>query len=116
MKDALAEVGLESYCNLFDPEMRAMNGDAGMILKDVVGGKLKNYDVVYVVTTSERRSEGISMEVGAALALGKPIYLAQHKTSIGTHTIDELAEKQFVWETEEELIEKTKELFWHAEP
>lgn len=111
IKDVLAELGHESYCNLFDPDLPGFNDDAGLILRDVVGGKLKRYDVVYVITTSERCSEGIAMEVGAALALGKPIYLAQHRSAAGTQTIDALAEAQFVWESEDELLARTRELF-----
>lgn len=104
------ELGLRSYCNLFDPDMPTLKDD-GEILRDVVGKKLRDYDVVYVITTSERKSEGIAMEVGAALALGKKIYLAQHETAMGANTISKLADKQFIWKTEKELLERTKELF-----
>lgn len=100
---ALEQVGCAVYCNLFDPAWPSYHTPGEFIRRAL--SVLPQYDMVLVVQASPRRSEGMLMEVGAALALGKPIALAQH------HSVDQqsylsdqlIAMRTEVWRNEAEL-------------
>ena len=100
---ALEQVGCAVYCNLFDPAWPSYHTPGEFIRRAL--SVLPQYDMVLVVQVSPRRSEGMLMEVGAALALGKPIALAQHH-SVGqqSYLSDQLiATRTEVWRSEAEL-------------
>ena len=100
---ALEQVGCAVYCNLFDPAWPSYHTPGEFVRRAL--SVLPQYDMMLVVQASPRRSEGMLMEVGAALALGKPIVLAQHH-SVGqqSYLSDELIATQTeVWHSEAEL-------------
>lgn len=100
---ALERVGCAVYCNLFDPAWPSYHTPGEFIRRAL--SMLPQYDMVLVVQASPQRSEGMLMEVGAALALGKPIALAQHH-SVGqqSYLSDELiATRTELWHSEAEL-------------
>ena len=100
---ALEQVGCAVYCNLFDPAWPSYHTPGEFIRRAL--SVLPQYDMVLVVQASPRRSEGMLIEVGAALALGKPIALAQHH-SVGqqSYLSDKLiATRTEVWRSEAEL-------------
>ena len=92
---ALEQVGCAVYCNLFDPVWPSYHMPGEFIRRAL--SVLPQYDMVLVVQASPRRSEGMLMEVGAALALGKLIALAQH------HSDELIATRTEVWRSEAEL-------------
>lgn len=102
--DTLTDQGHGVYCQLFDPSYPEMTN-----VSQWVNGALyvmNDYEVVLVINTSERRSEGMLIEFGAALARGKKIIYAQHESSVGMTYVPELADTAFVWSDENELIKK----------
>ncbi len=105
----LTSLGHEVYCILFDAERDKfqMNGE---FLKLALGN-IKQYDHVLAIVTSERRSEGMLMEIGAAIELGKPIYLLQHESSVGKTYLPEIADKHKTWLDEDDLIQQLKILY-----
>lgn len=105
VRDVLMGMGLDPYVDRFDADTKKLTA-AGDFIRLTVG-KLVNYDILFVISTSGRRSEGMLMEIGAALAFDKPIVYAQHQTALGKTYIPELAEKTFVWETDDDLLEQT---------
>lgn len=66
--------------------------------------ELQSCDAIFVIKSSERRSEGQLIEVGAALAQGKRIFVAQHRSAVGTTYLPTLADASFVWDDEESLL------------
>jgi len=105
---ALKESGHEVYCNLFD------DGTIGFVDPDQFMHRalsiLPGYDTVLVIQASSRRSEGLLMEVGAALALHKRIILAQHESSIGHTYLPTLADETLIWRTGDELCDIARKL------
>lgn len=102
--DAFVKKGHTAYCNMFDEETKVFLTPREFVFDAVK--KLRDYDTVIVINTSERRSEGVLIEVGAALALDKRIVVAQHKSSVNTTYLPELSETTFIWEDEDELVDK----------
>ena len=62
---ALRQVGCAVYCNLFDPAWPSYHTPGEFIRRAL--SVLPQYDMMLVVQASPRRSEGMLMEVGAAL-------------------------------------------------
>jgi len=105
---ALKENGHDVYCNLFD------DGTIGFVNPEQFMHRalaiLPSYDVVLVIQASARRSEGLLMEVGAALALHKQIILAQHESSVGQTYLPALANRTETWRNSEELCDIARNL------
>ena len=99
--DSFKDCSVQAYCNLFDTRVKGFTNpkqfmDAALI-------ELKQSDILFVVMTSERRSEGMLLEVGAAYSAGIPIILARHESAEGKTYIDQLAQKTVDWKTNEDL-------------
>lgn len=113
LHEQFINLNIDHYINIYAP------GYNELVDRGATGGEylhhalvdLKTSDVVLVLNTSERRSEGMLMEIGAAVALGKKIVLAQHVSSIGRTYIPTVADAVFEWETEKELFEGVNHYF-----
>jgi hypothetical protein len=93
--------GVDAYCNLYDPRRHGLTTpDQFMRL---AFEEVKKCDVVFVIKTSERHSEGQIMEAGAALVLDVPMIFAQHESTVDKTYLHTLAEHTFTWSTEEDL-------------
>lgn len=106
--ETFSSVGVNAYCNLYDPEVSDFTVAKQYI--DHALNVIKKMDVLFVIMTSERRSEGMLIEIGAAYSVGKPLILARHISANGKTYLDTLATQTFDWETEEELIAGIKRL------
>ena len=110
LRDTFAELGVDYYIKMFSPEWQ------GMMDREATGGEFLNFalksmrdcDVVLVLNTSERRSEGMLMEVGAAVTMRKPIVLAQHQSSVGKTYLPTVVDESIVWRKEGELVDSIK--------
>lgn len=110
VKNILDQLGIDHYINMYDPAYQSLvdgNAPPDVYLAEAFK-ELKLSNVVLVVNTSDRRSEGMLMEVGAAKILGKKIILAQHQTSVGKSYLPTIADQSFVWQTEDELVSKLR--------
>lgn len=109
--DVLKEQGHEVYCPLFDEEIAPLEvaGDVKAIFAHAFDG-IKRQEAMVVVISSERRSEGQLMEVGAALSAGKPVYLLQHRAAVKTSYLPKLVTATYVWSSEEELLASLKKI------
>lgn len=113
IKNVFDKLHIDSYINMFSP------GYSDLVERNATGDEymrsalpnLQTSDVVLVLNTSPHRSEGMLMEVGAALAWGKKIILAQHVSSVGETYLPTLVDKAFVWQSDEELLQEVKQLF-----
>lgn len=93
--------GCEAYCNLFDPAVKNYTSPRQYLLRAIE--QMNGCDSVLVVQTSPRRSEGMLMEVGVAIARGKPILLAQHQSAADASYLPELAEQTQIWHSDASL-------------
>ena len=106
--EAFSSASVEYYINLFDPKWRA-DSDPKECL-DIALKEMETSDFVLAIMASERRSEGMLVEVGAAYAAGKKIILARHESADGKTYIDQLAEKTVNWKTNQDLVRIIKTL------
>lgn len=107
------ECGVDYYINAFAPEWQSMmdrNATGGEFLHAALKN-MQSSDIVLVVQASDRRSEGMLMEVGAAVAMGKAIVLAQHSSSVGKTYLQTVADDTLAWQSERELLRKIKNYF-----
>ncbi len=111
VKNILDQLGIDHYINMYDPAYQSLvDADAtpDAYLAEAFK-ELKLSNTVLVVNTSDRRSEGMLMEIGAAKILGKKIILAQHQSGVGKSYLPVIADQSFVWQTEDELISRLQE-------
>lgn len=99
--DLLESCGHEVYCNLFDGATESY-GSPRQFLRRAID-QMNECDKILVIQTSPRRSEGMLMEVGVAIARGKPILLAQHQNTAGASYLSELAEQTQIWHSDASL-------------
>lgn len=103
--DTLNAAGHEAYCPVFDPHQAELveSGDIkAVLLYDFEN--IQTCDGVVVVVTSPKKSEGQLMEVGEALAAGKPIFLFLHNSAQNEPShLPKIATKVFAWQTEDDL-------------
>lgn len=101
---ALKKSGHDPYCLMFDPsdDSPHRGGDAAAALRYAIA-KMESCDCVAVIVSSDRRSEGQLIEIGAAEHLCKPIYLFQHHTATGKSYLPQLAAVTRQWHKLEDL-------------
>ena len=109
--DALTEQGNEVYCPLFDELVAPLEAanDVKAIFTHAFDG-IKRQEAMVVIISSERRSEGQLMEIGAALSEKKPVYLFQHQTAVATSYLPKLVTKTYVWNSESDLLSSLKKI------
>ena len=104
----LQDAGIQAYCNLYDTTIQRPAGPKPCI--DAALKALKDCDIVFVIQASDRRSEGMLIEIGAAYAAGKPIILARHDSAKDKTYLDQLAYKTVDWRTNDDLQHQLKQL------
>lgn len=92
------------YCIAFDGETKGYTAPGQYVHRGLA--MLPQCQTVLVLQTSPRRSEGMLMEIGAALALGMRVVVAQHSSAVGESYIADptLVHDSCIWNTDEELI------------
>jgi nucleoside 2-deoxyribosyltransferase len=105
IRDGLQENGVDSYSSFFDEaEFQDKSMTARQIM-DHAFSIINDIDFLFVVQTSESKSEGMLMEVGYCIAKGIPIVVANKKGITGTY-VPQMAEQVMVWESVEDLTQK----------
>ncbi len=108
--DILTADGLRVYCVTFDDATKSYTAPGQYMHRGLA--MIPWCQIVLVIQTSPRRSEGMLMEIGAALALGKRVVVAQHRSAIGKSYIADptLVHDSRVWNSEEELVATVRAL------
>lgn len=105
VRDSLTNKGVEVYCTFFDEaEFQDKSLTARQIM-DHAFAIIDNTDFLFVVQTSESKSEGMLMEVGYCLAKHIPIAVANKKGITGTY-VPQMADLLIEWESTEDLATK----------
>ena len=99
--DLLKGCGHEVYCNLFDSATESY-GSPRQFLRRAID-QMNECDKILVIQTSPRRSEGMLIEIGVAMARDKSILLAQHQSAAGKSYLPDLARRTQTWHSESEL-------------
>lgn len=113
LRETFLQLGVDFYINIFSPDWQSMmdnNATGGEFMQSALKD-MRPCDIVLALQASERRSEGMLMEIGAAIALGKKVVLAQHQSCIGKTYLPTMANDTFVWHDEQELIRQVREYF-----
>lgn len=99
--DLLEGYGHEVYCNLFDGATESY-GSPRQFLRRAID-QMNECDKILAIQTSPRRSEGMLIEIGVAIARDKSILLAQHQSATGRSYLPDLAKQTQTWQNESEL-------------
>ena len=99
--DLLEGCGHEVYCNLFDGATESY-GNPRQFLRRAID-QMNECDKILAIQTSPRRSEGMLIEIGVAIARNKSILLAQHQSATGKSYLPDLAKQTQTWQNESEL-------------
>ena len=99
--DLLEGCGHEVYCNLFDGATESY-GSPRQFLRRAID-QMNECDKILAIQTSPRRSEGMLIEIGVAIARDKSILLAQHQSAVGKSYLSDLARRTQTWHNESEL-------------
>ena len=103
--DSLNNSGHDAYCPIFDSHKIELqkNNDTKAIFKYAFQN-LSQCEGMVAIITSDRKSEGQLMEIGATLAANKHLYLLVHESvaSAPSH-LPKLATKTLTWSSDKEL-------------
>ena len=99
--DLLERCGCEVYCNLFDDATDNYNNPRQFLRRAI--DQMNECDKILAIQTSPRRSEGMLIEIGVAIARDKSILLAQHQSATGKSYLPDLAKQTQTWQNESEL-------------
>lgn len=110
--DSLNKSGHDAYCPIFDPrKIELQEQQATKEIFDYAFQNLANCEGMVAIITSERKSEGQLMEIGAILAANKPLFLFVHESASESPShLSKLATKVFIWSTNEDLASKLADL------
>ena len=99
--DLLEGCGHEVYCNLFDGATESYDSPRQFLRRAI--DQMNECDKILAIQTSPRRSEGMLIEIGVAIARDKSILLAQHQSATGKSYLPDLAKQTQTWQNESEL-------------
>lgn len=101
-RDALARAGVNAYCTFFDDaEFQNKAFGARQIMQHAFE-MIDTKDMLFVIQTSENKSEGMIMEVGYCIAKGIPIVVAV-KNGVQNTYLPDMADLQIQWDTIDNL-------------
>lgn len=98
---------IDAYCTLFDEQKFRDKGYTRLQILQHAFEVIDASDLLFVLQTSNEKSEGMLVEVGYSLANNVPI-VAAPKLHIGNSLISEVALKTLYWENLSDLIGKIK--------
>ena len=104
----LNKAGHDAYCPLFDPvTIRLQEKQATKEIFEYAFQNITNCDGMVAIISSVRKSEGQLMEIGANLALAKPLYLFVNISVANNPThLQKLATGVYFWSTSQDLSYK----------
>ena len=109
VREGLVSLGIGVKCPYFDvpARKRAQFSHKQMMLAGFE--MLKTCDLVLALQSSERRSEGMLMEVGFAWGRDIPVIVATH-SAVGPTNLPPMGQWQITWDHEAELVQALQSL------
>ena len=110
--DALNRAGHEAYCPIFDPyKVGLQERQATREIFEYAFQNIGKCAGMVAIITSGKKSEGQLMEIGAILAVNKPLYLfVRDAASEEPSHLKKLATKVFIWSSDEDLANKLADI------
>ena len=105
----LEEANNEGYCTFLEGDEWGKNLLPGDKLKHAFK-IIDEHDSFLAIVRSEKRSEGMLMEIGYAISRNKKLIVAVNKNVRDKTYLDELADVVIEFESIEDLLNKLKEL------
>lgn len=105
--EAVEQSGHDSYCTLIEGD-EFEEKKAGDKMNHAFSS-LDGFDTFLAIIRSEKKSEGMLMEIGYSIAKGKKIILAINKEVKNTY-LKEIANQIIEFENHEDLIKQLREL------
>lgn len=109
VRDGLSESGISAYCTFFDEDAFQEKNPGARDIMDHAFKKINTVDVLFVILTSDEKSEGMLMEIGYALAKKIPIVVAA-KSTVKVSFVPQMGTYSIVWSDIADLAHKTGEL------
>jgi nucleoside 2-deoxyribosyltransferase len=97
--DTLNNNGHDAYCNLFDPAVKDIQL-RGNDIQEIFARAfevIETKEALVAIVTSPNKSVGQIIEIGTALSQGKPVYLFEHSSAVGSTYLAKLATASYVW-------------------
>ena len=106
IQNKLKKVGVDAYCNFFDKDLpiRSKNFKPQDYVFDAFK-TLDNIELLFVLITSENKSEGMILEVGYSIAKSIPVVVAVEKSVKNTYLPD-MANLVIRFNSTDDLLEK----------
>lgn len=105
--DVLNEAGHTAYCPVFDPhKIQLQEKQDTRAIFEYAFRNIAECDGMVAIITSDKKSEGQLMEIGATLAANKPVFMFVHESVSAPSHLPKLANKVFTWSSDEDLREQ----------
>lgn len=101
-RDALARAGVNAYCTFFDEDEFQNKSFGARQIMDHAFETIEAKDMLFVLQTSENKSEGMLMEVGYCRARGIPVVVAS-KSDVEHTYLPDMADIAIRWNDPEDL-------------
>lgn len=108
IREAFKGRGIEVYSTFFDEAIKGKSLGVRQITEHAFG-ILDSADFLFVVQTSDNKSEGMLIEVGYCLAKRIPIIAATKNTVTKTY-MSAIVSQSFKWSTIEDLVRTITDL------
>ncbi|MBU1032088.1 hypothetical protein KKE03_04195 [Patescibacteria group bacterium] len=108
IREAFKGRGIEAYSTFFDEAIEGKSLGVRQIMEHAFG-IIDNADFLFVVQTSDNKSEGMLIEVGYCMAKRVPIIAATKDTVTKTY-VPAIASQSFKWSTIEDLARAITDL------
>lgn len=102
---ALRESGVEPFCIQFAKQTGEVEDSEPSVMMQQAFARIDAADMLFVVQTSEAKSEGMLMEVGYATAKKVPVVVATHESVIDTY-LPSMADQAIRYSDLEDLARK----------
>lgn len=109
IRAALIEKGIEVYCTFFDEDEFKNKGFGPRKIMDHAFDIIDECDFMFVVLTSDAKSEGLLMEVGYCIAKNIPVVVAT-KDNVKFTYVPDMGKKSFIWNDLDDLQSKIQSL------
>lgn len=105
VSDAMSRSGFEPFCIQFAKKTEEIEDDEPSVMMQRAFERIDRADMLFVVQSSEARSEGMLMEVGYAIARGVPVVVATH-TSVKNTYLPDMADQLIRYSSLQDLSAK----------
>lgn len=109
IRSGFLQRGVEAYSTFFDEEDFLNKSMNARQIMDHAFQKIDDSDFLFVILTSDNKSEGMLMEIGYCIAKKIPIIVAV-KSSAGSTYVPDMAELSFKWDSVDDLRAKIEDL------